>query len=72
MENIDPFMKGRISQGADADIVIFDPATVSDRATFEEPATPSTGIEYVIVNGIPVVSEGQLLEGVNAGRPVRR
>jgi N-acyl-D-aspartate/D-glutamate deacylase len=64
--------KGRISEGADADIVIFDPATVSDQATFEEPALPSTGIAHLLVNGIPVIRDGQLLEGVNPGQPIRR
>jgi N-acyl-D-aspartate/D-glutamate deacylase len=64
--------KGRISIGADADIVVFDPATVSDMATFEEPATPSAGIAHLLVNGVPVIRDGKLLEGVNAGQPIRR
>ncbi|HET6565203.1 MAG TPA: amidohydrolase family protein [Xanthomonadales bacterium] len=74
LENVVPQMKrkGRIIMGSDADIVVFDPATVADLATFEEPARPSTGIVHVIVNGVSVVRDGQLLEGVNAGQPVRR
>lgn len=64
--------KGRISVGADADIVIFDPATVADQATFEEPALPSTGIAHLLVNGTPVIRDGKLLEGVNPGQPIRR
>lgn len=74
LEKVVPQMKqkGRISVGADADIVIFDPATVSDQATFEEPATPSKGIAHVLVNGIFVVRDGKLQESVHAGKPVRR
>jgi dihydroorotase len=64
--------KGRISVGADADIVVFDPATVADQATFDEPATPSTGIAHVLVNGVFVVRDGQLQEGVNPGQAIRR
>jgi len=64
--------KGRISVGADADIVVFDPATVSDQATFDEPALPSTGIAHVLVNGVLVVRDGELQEGVNPGQPIRR
>jgi len=43
--------KGRLSVGADADITIFDPVTITDRATYAQPTLPSEGIRYVIVNG---------------------
>ena len=64
--------KGRLATGADADITVFDPARVIDRATFENPAQYSEGIEYVLVNGSLVVKKGELVEGVNPGRAVRR
>ncbi len=64
--------KGRIEVGADADITVFDPATVTDKATFENPAQYSEGIDYVLVGGTPVVSRGQLVDGVFPGRGLRR
>jgi dihydroorotase len=64
--------KGRIAVDADADLVVFDPARVEDRATFENPAQYSQGMQYVIVNGIPVVRDGALVDGVAPGRGVRR
>ena len=64
--------KGRIADGADADLTVFDPARVIDRATFEKPAQYSEGIEYVIVDGKLVVNRGELVPGVLPGRGVRR
>jgi hypothetical protein len=63
--------KGRLSVGADADITIFDAARVIDRSTYREPALPPAGIQYVIVNGVPVVAKGQVVEGVRPGRAIR-
>jgi len=63
--------KGRLQVGADADITIFDPATVIDRSTYREPALAPIGIQHVLVRGAPVVSNGQLVEGVTPGTAVR-
>ena len=43
--------KERLQEGADADIVVFDPQTISDRATFEKPMEPSVGVHYLLVGG---------------------
>jgi len=64
--------KGRIAVGADADIAVFDPSTVTDRATFDQPAQYSEGVPYVLVNGVIVVNNSQLTESVLPGRGVRR
>jgi dihydroorotase len=64
--------KGRLAVGADADITVFDPALVTDRATFENPAQYSEGIPYVVVNGVVVVKNGETVEGALPGRGVHR
>jgi N-acyl-D-aspartate/D-glutamate deacylase len=56
--------KGRLQVGADADIAVFDPNTVIDKATFEAPGLPSVGFRHVIVNGVPVVVDGAVNTGV--------
>jgi N-acyl-D-aspartate/D-glutamate deacylase len=63
--------KGRIRLGADADLTLFDPNTVIDRATFDDPLEYSGGIDYVLVNGVVVVDHGNLVAGVFPGREVR-
>ena len=63
--------KGRIRVGADADLTIFDPQTISDQSTFQVPAQYSNGIKFVIVNGVVIVKDGQLQPAVHPGRPVR-
>ena len=63
--------KGRLEVGADADITIFDAARVIDRSTYRDPPLPPVGIQEVIVNGVPVVANGQAVEGVAPGKPVR-
>lgn len=70
---VDDFAKkGRIQEGMDADIVIFDPKTVTDNATYQigEGALPTTGIPYVIVNGVIVVRDSKV-QKVYPGKPIR-
>lgn len=63
--------KGRLQVGMDADITVFDPERIADRATFEQPAVPSVGVQYVLVSGTLVVKDGVLQQGVAPGKPVR-
>ena len=52
--------RGVLKQGMWADVVIFDPATIRDLATFEQPNQLSQGMDYVLVNGLPVIAEGKM------------
>lgn len=51
--------RGLVESGYRADLVLLDPETVSDQATFANPQQPSVGIRFVLVNGVVVVEEGQ-------------
>lgn len=60
--------KGRLQEGADADIVVFDANTISDHSTFEKPMEPSVGVRYLLVAGTVVVDEGKIVPDVFPGR----
>lgn len=63
--------RGLIAEGSAADVVLFDPATVKDMATFEAPRTRARGIRFVLVNGQVAVDEGKPT-GARAGKVLRR
>jgi amidohydrolase family protein len=63
--------KGRLQEGADADIVVFDPATISDRATFQKPMEPSVGVRYLLVAGTVLVNEGAIVPDVFPGHALQ-
>ena len=72
LENIAPMMrfKGRIQVGADADITIFNPDTIIDKATFEKGLEFSAGIEHVMVNGTFILKDGKTVNNVFPGQAV--
>jgi N-acyl-D-aspartate/D-glutamate deacylase len=73
LETMSPQMrqKGRLKVGADADIAVFDPAHVIDKATYQNPAQYSEGFRYVLVEGTFVVRDGKLQVGVAPGQGIR-
>jgi len=65
-------VRGRMQEGMVADITMFDPKTVKDNATYEKGTIPSTGIPYVVVNGVIVVKDSKNMpDTVNPGQPIR-
>jgi len=61
-------LKGRLQEGADADIVVFDAGIISDRATFQKPMEPSVGVRYLVVGGTVVVDDGKIVADIFPGR----
>jgi N-acyl-D-amino-acid deacylase len=62
--------RGELREGMYADVMIFDPNTIIDRATYEQPHQLSVGVRYVLVNGVPVVDDGRVT-GAKPGMLVR-
>jgi N-acyl-D-amino-acid deacylase len=69
-DNLSLSERGRLQRGAFADVVVLDPATIQDHATYEKPHQLSTGVSYVVVNGKLAISDG-VPTGVSSGRIVR-
>jgi N-acyl-D-aspartate/D-glutamate deacylase len=66
----DAHRKGRLQEGADADVVVFDPQTITDRSTFEKPMEPSVGVRELIVAGTLVIDGGKLVPDVYPGQAI--
>jgi N-acyl-D-aspartate/D-glutamate deacylase len=64
--------KGRLQEGADADVAAFDPNTVVDQATYQTPNVASTGMKYVIVNGAVLIDHGKLVPNTFPGAAICR
>jgi N-acyl-D-amino-acid deacylase len=62
--------RGVLKEGMAADVVVFDPATITDKATFENPNQLSVGMDYVLVNGTPVIADGKMT-GALSGKVLR-
>lgn len=62
--------KGRLQEGADADIVVFDPRTINDRATFDQPMAPSIGVRELLVGGTVLIDEGKLVPDAYPGKGI--
>lgn len=60
--------KGRLQESAEADIVVFDAAAISDRSTYQKPMEPSVGVRYLVVGGTLVVDEGKIVPNLFPGR----
>jgi N-acyl-D-aspartate/D-glutamate deacylase len=63
--------KGHLGIGADADVVVLDPGSVADRATYTDPTRPSAGVQHLLVGGEFVIRDGQLLAAAYPGQAVR-
>jgi N-acyl-D-aspartate/D-glutamate deacylase len=63
-------LKGRLQEGADADLVVFDAGAVTDRSTYQSPTEASTGMQIVIVNGIVLIDHGKLVPNTFPGKPL--
>ncbi|HWZ83511.1 MAG TPA: amidohydrolase family protein [Terriglobales bacterium] len=62
--------KGRLKEGADADVVVFDPQTIADRSTYQAPMEPSVGVRYLVVGGTVLIDQGKMLADVFPGRAI--
>ena len=62
--------KGRIQEGADADVIVFDPQQIADRATYKAPREPSVGMRYVLVAGTVLIDKGKLVPNTFPGKPL--
>ena len=62
--------KGRLQEGADADLIAFDPNTVADKSTYQAPREPSVGMKFVLVGGTVLIDRGRFVPETFPGQPI--
>jgi hypothetical protein len=62
--------RGRVQPGSSADVVVFDAERITDQATYADSTRPSSGVRYLLVDGEPVIRDGELVAGARPGRPI--
>jgi N-acyl-D-aspartate/D-glutamate deacylase len=62
--------RGRVQPGSSADVVVFDAQRITDQATYADSTRPSSGVRYLLVDGEPVIWDGELVAGARPGRAI--
>jgi N-acyl-D-glutamate deacylase/dihydroorotase len=59
-----------VQEGADADLIVFDPQTIADRSTFQKPMETSVGVHYLVVGGTVLIDDSKMISDVYPGKAI--